>query len=58
MNDVIRQTAERHNVLCIDLEASIEKTPENFYDMVHYTDDGSVRAADVIAKELQNILEG
>lgn len=57
MNDVIRQTAERHNILCIDLEASIEKTPENFYDMVHYTDDGSVRAADVIAKELQNILE-
>lgn len=57
MGDVIRSTAEENNVLCIDLEKEIENSAENFFDMVHYTDEGSERAANVIAGELKNILE-
>lgn len=57
MNNIIRTTAKEHNVLCIDLESNIENSSENFYDMVHYTDEGSVKAASVIAKELLKILE-
>ncbi len=57
MNDIIRTTADEYNVLCIDLEDNIENSPEFFCDMVHYTDEGSVKAANVITRELLKILK-
>lgn len=57
MNNIIRTTAEEYNVLCIDLENNIENSAEHFFDMVHYTDEGSVKAADVITRELLKVLK-
>ena len=57
MNSIIRTTAEEYNVLCIDLENNIDNSAEYFYDMVHYTDEGSAKAANVITRELLKVLK-
>ena len=57
MNQVIRDVAEENDIVCIDLANEIGSTEGNFYDMVHYTDEGSEKAADVIYKELYNIIK-
>ena len=52
MNDVIREVAAREHVLLIDLDKRIEKNKENMYDIVHFTDKGSLEAARIIADSL------
>jgi hypothetical protein len=52
-NDEIRGTAQRNDVLVIDLAAQIPPEKEYLYDIVHFTPQGSQRAAAIIAAALQ-----
>ncbi len=52
MNEAVRSIAQARGVLLIDLDFSIEKDSENFYDAVHLTAAGSRRAAGLIAQAI------
>jgi len=48
-NDVIREEATAQDVLLVDLDREIPRTSETMYDLFHYNDPGSLRAAEAIA---------
>lgn len=52
LNNLIKKTAKKQNVLCIDIDHLIPKTLEYFADELHYTDKG----AELIAKNLYETL--
>ncbi len=51
-NDLIRQVAQKRNVLLVDLEPLVPKNLDYFSDEVHYTD----RAFPVVAQEIARVL--
>lgn len=51
---ITRDVARENNVLLIDLEKEIPARDEYLYDSVHFTNEGSKLAAQVISKQLQN----
>jgi len=51
-NDAVRELARTHNVELIDLEREIPKDLRHFYDDVHFTPEGSRKAAEVISSYL------
>lgn len=57
-NENIRQIARAENVKLIDLDISIPKTAQNFYDAVHLTAEGSRLVALIIAEALSPIVAG
>jgi len=57
MNDLIRSVAAEQDVPLIDLDRSIPKSREFMYDSVHFNDQGSLLAAQVIAESLQRLCE-
>lgn len=57
MNDLIRSVAAEEDVLLIDLDRSIPKSREFMYDSVHFNDQGSLLAAQVVAESLQGLCE-
>mgnify|MGYP003771258543 FL=1 len=57
MNDLIRSVAAEQDVPLIDLDRSIPKSREFMYDSVHFNDQGSLLAAQVIAESLQGLCE-
>lgn len=55
-NETIRETAKKNNILLIDLANEIPQEKEYMFDMVHFNDNGSQFAAEIITKELLKIL--
>ena len=54
--EIVRKVANDKNVLLIDIDRSIPKEGRYIYDWLHFTNMGSVLAANVIAKELKPIV--
>jgi hypothetical protein len=52
MNEVVREVARQKGVLLIDLAAKVPQESEYLEDIVHYTDKGSLFAADIISSAL------
>ena len=52
LNNLIKKTAEKQNVLCIDIDNLIPRTLDYYADELHYTDKG----AELIAKNLYETL--
>lgn len=48
LNNLIKKTAQKQNVLCVDIDSLLPKTLEYFADELHYTDRGS----ELIAREI------
>lgn len=57
MNDLIRSVAAEEDVPLVDLDRSIPKSREFMYDSVHFNNQGSLLAAQVIAESLQGLCE-
>ncbi len=56
MNDLIREIGKTKNVHIIDLAIEIPQTKQYMYDAVHFNNNGSSLAADIIAFKLDSIL--
>ena len=52
MNNIVREVAEKENVLLIDLDASVPKSKDWLYDMVHLHGAGSEGVAEIIFQKL------
>ena len=48
-NDVTRTVCRDLGVVCIDLAQAVSRTPANFYDDVHFTEDGAELVASEVA---------
>lgn len=57
MNDLIRSTAAREEVLLLDLDKLVPKSHEFIYDVVHLNDAGSLLAAQAIAESLRGLAD-
>ncbi len=57
-NDCIRQAAKRHGLLLVDLAKEVPQTKEYMHDPVHFTDKGSIFAAELISNELVKYHQG
>lgn len=53
-NNQIRDVCKEMNVLCVDLDKEISNHSAYIYDVVHLTDEGSLKAAEIISNLLQN----
>ena len=53
MNATVRAVGKEKGVLVIDLASRIPHDREYLYDMVHFTEKGSIEAASIIATELR-----
>jgi len=56
-NETIREVAETENVYLIDLDKSIPKERTYMYDPIHFNEQGSRRAAQVIAEGLEEVIK-
>jgi len=55
-NDSIRKIARENQIPLIDLAASIPLDKQYIYDVIHYNDRGSIKAAEVIKDHLKPLL--
>jgi lysophospholipase L1-like esterase len=55
-NDVTRQVGLDHGVLVIDLARQMPKDSRYYYDLMHYTNGGAEKVADIIAAQLTPFL--
>jgi lysophospholipase L1-like esterase len=55
-NEVTRQVGRERGVLVIDLARQMPKNSLYFYDLMHYTNAGAARMADIIAAQLTPFL--
>jgi hypothetical protein len=55
-NEAIRKKARENNILLIDLAREIPPDKEFLYDIVHFNDRGSRRAAALISEQLQPLV--
>ena len=56
-NDSIRKKARENNILLIDLAAKIPPEKEYIYDVIHYNNSGSIKAAEIIKDNLKPLLQ-
>ncbi len=56
-NDSIRKKARENDILLIDLAAAIPPEKEYIYDVIHYNDSGSIKAAEIIKNNLKPLLQ-
>ncbi|MGI9286669.1 MAG: SGNH/GDSL hydrolase family protein [Pseudomonadales bacterium] len=54
LNKIIRQVAEQHKVLVIDLEKAALDEPDNFKDYFHFTKIGHKKVGEFVAKEMKD----
>ncbi len=57
-NETIRGLARQNGILLIDLARQIPPEKEYMYDVVHYTDQGSVRVAEILQEQLRPVIKG
>ena len=55
-NESIRKKARENNILLIDLAAAIPPEKEYIYDVIHYNDRGSLKAAAAIKDNLEPLV--
>jgi lysophospholipase L1-like esterase len=55
-NGVTREVGRERGVLVIDLAREMPKNPAYYYDLMHYTNAGAARMADIIATHLGPVL--
>jgi lysophospholipase L1-like esterase len=55
-NDSIRKKALENNILLIDLAAKIPPEKKYIYDVIHYNNSGSIKAAEIIKDNLKPLL--
>lgn len=55
-NQIIRVVAKKAGVLLIDLEKTVPKGNELFFDEVHYNNEGSMYLADHISEQLEQLI--
>ena len=55
-NDVVRQRGQEAGVLVIDLAREMPKNSTYYYDLMHYTNAGATRVADIVAAQLTPFL--
>jgi hypothetical protein len=51
-NDVTRGVGREQNVQVIDLARRLPKSSRNFYDFIHFTNEGAQAVADILAQDL------
>jgi hypothetical protein len=56
-NDSIRKKALENDILLIDLAAAIPQEKKYIYDVIHYNDYGSIKAAEIIKNKLKPLLQ-
>ena len=56
-NNVIRQVAEKHKILLVDLEKTIPPKHEFMYDLLHFTNHGSRFVAQIVSDQLEHQLK-
>lgn len=56
-NDSIRKKALENDILLIDLAAAIPPKKEYIYDVIHYNNSGSIKAAEIIKDNLKPLLQ-
>jgi hypothetical protein len=56
-NQTIREIGTDHDVFVIDLASQIPQEKEFIADAVHYNDTGSELAAEIISREVYNIIQ-
>ena len=56
-NDSIRKKALENDILLIDLAATIPPEKEYIYDVIHYNNSGSIKAAEIIKDNLKPLLQ-
>ena len=56
-NDSIRKKALENDILLIDLAAKIPPEKEYIYDVIHYNNSGSIKAAEIIKDNLKPLLQ-
>ena len=56
-NDSIRKKAHENDILLIDLAAAIPQEKKYIYDVIHYNDYGSIKAAEIIKNNLKPLLQ-
>ena len=57
LNNIIREVGKEESILVIDLDKKIPKTRNYIYDLFHYNNLGSEKAAGIISNELKRIIE-
>ena len=55
-NEALQRACKKRNVRLIDLARTVDKTPEHFYDDVHFSEGGARRVAQVVSAYLQDLL--
>ena len=55
-NDVLRDEARRAGVDLVDLAHRMPKDSRLYYDLIHYTNEGAARVAEIVAGELCPVL--
>ena len=55
-NDVTREVGREQGVLVIDLAREMPKNPAYYYDLMHYTNAGAARMADIVSDQLTPFL--
>jgi hypothetical protein len=56
-NDSIRRKAKENDILLIDLAATMPQKKDYIYDVIHYNNDGSIKASEIIKDKLKPLLQ-
>jgi lysophospholipase L1-like esterase len=56
-NDVLRRVAAERNMPLIDLARELPKDSRYFYDFLHFTNEGSEKVGEIVARELVPVLK-
>ena len=55
-NDKTRQIASARGLTCIDLAVKLPKCSTYFYDICHFTNEGSRKVSELLTEDLEAIL--
>ena len=56
-NDSIRRKAIENDILLIDLATTMPQKKDYIYDVIHYNNDGSIKASEIIKDKLKPLLQ-
>jgi hypothetical protein len=56
-NDSIRRKAIENNILLIDLATAVPQKKDYIYDVIHYNNNGSIKASGIIKDKLKPLLQ-
>jgi hypothetical protein len=56
-NDTIRRKALENNILLIDLASTVPQKKDYIYDVIHYNNNGSIKASGIIKGKLKPLLQ-